>query len=177
MPQFPVCLRMGRANRDPARRRNGRLPTNGNRERDVVVDHVAVVVRSLEQALPLWMEAFGYMPITAPVVNSRQQVRIQFLSKPGSITVKLVEPVDAKSPVHSMAARGGGLHHLCFRCDSVADELERLRRAGMRILSGPEPGEGFEGELIAFVYAGQGLNVELIDTQKKAGLLPHKEGE
>ena len=141
------------------------------------MDHVAVVVRSLEQALPLWIETFGYAPMTIPVVNSRQQVRIQFLSKPGSITIKLVEPVDAKSPVHSMAARGGGLHHLCFRCDSVAGELERLRRAGMRVLSGPEPGEGFDDELIAFVYAGQGLNIELIDTEKKAGLLPHAEHE
>jgi methylmalonyl-CoA/ethylmalonyl-CoA epimerase len=143
----------------------------------MVVDHIAVVVRSIEQAMPLWIEAFGYAPMTNPVVNSRQRVRVQFLSKDGSITIKLVEPVDAASPVHAVAARGGGLHHLCFRCESVPREVERLERAGMRVLSGPEPGEGFDDELIAFVYAGQGLNVELIDTDKKARLLPRKDSD
>ena len=143
----------------------------------MVVDHIAVVVRSIEQAMPLWIEAFGYAAMTAPVVNSRQRVRIQFLSREGSITIKLVEPLDAASPAHVVAARGGGLHHLCFRCESVPREVERLERAGMRVLSGPEPGEGFDNELIAFVYAGHGLNVELIDTDKKARLLPRGEPE
>lgn len=136
----------------------------------MVIDHVAVVVRSLEQALPLWIGIFGYAPMTDPVVNSRQRVRVQFLAKQGSVTIKLVEPVDATSPVHAAAARGGGLHHLCFRCDSVPAAVERLKRAGMRLLADPAPGEGFDDELIAFVYAGQGLNVELIDTDKKARL-------
>lgn len=143
----------------------------------MVIDHIAVVVRSLEQAMRLWIEAFGYAPMTAPVVNSRQRVRVQFLSKEGSITIKLVEPVDVASPVHAIAARGGGLHHLCFRCENVPREVERLKRAGMRVLSGPEPGEGFDNEIIAFVYAGQGLNVELIDTDKKARLLPRKDSD
>jgi 4-hydroxyphenylpyruvate dioxygenase-like putative hemolysin len=120
----------------------------------------------------MWSRTFGYAPMTAPVVNSRQRVRVQFLTKAGSITIKLVEPIDASSSVHSVAARGGGLHHICFRCDNVPREVERLKQAGVRVLSDPEPGEGFGDELIAFVYVGQGLNVELIDTDKKASLLP-----
>jgi methylmalonyl-CoA/ethylmalonyl-CoA epimerase len=138
----------------------------------MVIDHIAIVVRSLEQGVALWESAFGYAPITAPVVNTRQRVRVVFLAKQGSITVKLVESADASSPVHAFAARGGGLHHLCFRCASLNDELRRLEQKGLRILADPQPGEAFDNELIAFVYAGQGLNVELVETDKKAALLP-----
>ena len=140
----------------------------------MIIDHIAIVVRSLEQAILHWERTFGYAPMTSPVVNSRQRVRVVFLAKDGSLTIKLVEPLDASSPVNALAARGGGLHHLCFRCANLNDELLRLEQAGMRILTPPQPGEAFDNELIAFAYAGQGLNVELIETDKKAALLPRK---
>lgn len=43
-----------------------------------------------------------------------------------------------------------------------------METLGMRILTPPEPGETFENKDIAFVYAGHGLNVELIDTDIRA---------
>lgn len=137
----------------------------------MVIDHIAVVVRSIDDGAKLWREAFGYVPLTAPVANTRQQVKVMFLSKEGSVMIKLVEPLDRQSPVFGLAARGGGLHHVCFRCDNVSQELKRLETLGGRVLSAPRPGEAFDNELIAFLFAGQGLNVELIDTDKKAGLL------
>jgi methylmalonyl-CoA/ethylmalonyl-CoA epimerase len=146
-------------------------PEAANTHDAMVIDHIAVVVRSIEQAIPLWQSAFGYAPMTSPVINTRQRVRVVFLAKKGSIVIKLVEPTDASSPVQSVAARGGGLHHLCFKCESLDDELRRLQQQGMRLLAGPEPGEAFDNEPIAFVYAGQGLNVELVATERKAARL------
>ena len=64
--------------------------------------------------------------------------------------------------------KGGGIHHLCFKCENMNIELQRLSELGLRILSDPQPGEAFENENIAFVYAKQGLNIELISTDKKA---------
>jgi hypothetical protein len=40
---------------------------------------------------------------------------------------------------------------------------------GARVLVSPEPGEAFDNENIAFVYVDLGLNIELIDTEKRAG--------
>lgn len=137
----------------------------------MIIDHIAIVVRSLDRAIPFWKDAFGYAPMTSPVVNSRQRVRVVFLAKEGSITIKLVEPADPASPVSALAARGGGLHHLCFRCEDISAELLRLQQRGMNRLAAPQPGEAFDNEPIAFVYAGHGLNVELIETSKKAALL------
>ena len=40
----------------------------------------------------------------------------------------------------------------------------RQEAIGLRVISQPEPGEAFENESVAFVYAGHGLTIELIDT-------------
>lgn len=139
---------------------------------EVVIDHVGIVVRSLEQGAADWERIFGYHRATQVVTNTRQKVRVLFLEKPGSLQVKLIEPTDPSSPIHAMAQRGGGLHHLCFRCESLPAELARLQAQGIRIISPPQPGEAFENDPIAFVYAGGGLNVELIDTLRRAARLP-----
>ncbi len=137
----------------------------------MVIDHIGIAVRSIEQALRQWETVFGYRQMTEIVTNSRQKVRVVFLSKPDSLPVKLIEATDPSSPVFAFAQRGGGLHHLCFRSNSVEQEMRRLEPLGIRVLSEPQPGEAFDNEKIAFVYAG-GLNIELIDTEKRAQLLP-----
>ena len=135
------------------------------------IDHIGIVTKSLEKGIKLWIETFGYRQKTKEVVNTRQKVKVVFLEKNGSIDIKLLEPVDDSSPVYRFALKGGGLHHLCFKCDSLDSELVELKDKGFRILAGPEPGEAFDNENIAFIYATQGLNIELIDTDKRAELL------
>jgi methylmalonyl-CoA/ethylmalonyl-CoA epimerase len=138
----------------------------------VVIDHVGIVVKSIELSLTHWETVFGYRQQTEVVANTRQKVNVVFLTKPGSLPVKLIEPADSGSPVFTFARRGGGLHHLCFRCESVDAEVARLQSLGLHVLAPQQPGEAFENEKIAFVYVGDGLNIELIDTQKRARQLP-----
>jgi methylmalonyl-CoA/ethylmalonyl-CoA epimerase len=137
----------------------------------MILDHVGVAVRSLEPAIERWREVFGYRQETEIVTNTRQKVRVVFLGRPGSLQVKLIEPTDPSSSVHAFAQRGGGLHHLCFRCEEIDAELARLHALGLRVIAPPQPGEAFGDERIAFVYAGDGLNIELIDTLERAGRL------
>jgi methylmalonyl-CoA/ethylmalonyl-CoA epimerase len=138
----------------------------------MIIDHVGIVVRSIERSIEHWQTVFGYRQVTETIVNTRQRVRVVFLAKPGSLQVKLIEPTDSSSPIHALAQRGGGLHHLCFRCESLDAEVARLEALGLRILASQAPGEAFEDEKIAFVYAGEGLTIELIDTERRAGRLP-----
>jgi methylmalonyl-CoA/ethylmalonyl-CoA epimerase len=138
---------------------------------NVVIDHIGVVVRSLEAAIPGWVTTFGYEQMTEPVLNTRQKVRVVFLGKEGSTTIKLVEPTDRSSSVFALSARGGGLHHLCFRADDMAGAMQHLEREKARVLVPPEPGEAFENEPIAFVFV-HGLAAEIIATQRKAKPLP-----
>lgn len=148
------------------------IVSTGTANAAMVIDHIGVVVKSLEDGIKQWSTLFGYRQYTGIVENTRQKVRVVFLVKENSLIVKLVEPVDQSSPVYQFSLRGGGLHHLCFKCEDVEKELERLSIAnGVRVLRKPEPGEAFENNKIAFLFAGQGMNVELIDTGKKSAIV------
>ena len=135
----------------------------------MVIDHVGVVVSSIEDGIRQWQELFGYRAASDPIVNTRQKVRVVFLAKPDSLIVKLIEPIATDSPVTGFARRGGGLHHLCFRCKDLKQEVAVLKVKGVRFVVPPEPGEAFNGNDIGFFLAGNNLNIELIDTDEKNG--------
>lgn len=137
----------------------------------MIIDHIGIVVKSIEKGIKHWQKVFGYRQHTEIVVNTRQKVRVVFLEKENSLQVKLLEPLDESSPIFMLAKRGGGLHHLCFRCDEIDTEIARLKTMNLRILAPPQPGEAFENENIAFLFAKHGLNIELIDTEKRAKLI------
>ncbi len=133
----------------------------------MVLDHIGIVVKSLERGIEVWRQVFCYDQATSPVINSRQQVRVVFLRKEDSVLIKLIEPTDPTSPIFAMAAWGGGLHHLGFRRPSIVGAQEAIRAAGGRTLVEPQPGEAFDNELIAFSYL-YGVPPEIIETEKKA---------
>lgn len=137
----------------------------------MIIDHVGIAVRSLEEGIEHWKTVFGYKQLTNIIINTRQKVRVTFLKKDNSLLVKLIEPIDSTSPVYAFAQRGGGLHHLCFKCARIEDEISRLQILGLRVLADPQPGEAFENENIAFIFAKQGLNIELIDTDKRTSII------
>lgn len=135
------------------------------------IDHIGIVVKSIEKGIEHWENVFGYTQKTEIVVNTRQKVRVVFMEKKDSTLIKLIEPTDETSPSYKAMKNGGGLHHLCFKCDNLDEQIAELKQKGLRVLVDPEPGEAFENEKIAFIYGKQGLNIELIDTDKKAKIL------
>lgn len=135
------------------------------------IDHIAIAVRSLDQAAERLCSLLGYRRRTTPVANSRQKVNVLFLDKPGSLEIKLIEPSSDDSPLWASLKRGEGLHHLCLKVDDVQQACTALSAEGVRIISKPAPGEAFDDHLIAFLYMGHGLNVELVDTDARRNLV------
>jgi methylmalonyl-CoA/ethylmalonyl-CoA epimerase len=139
-----------------------------NAQPDYRLDHVCLAVRKIAPARQMLERVLGYSARTEPVENTRQQVNVQFMSKPGSIDIKLIEPSTLTSPLIDFIKKGGGgLHHLAFHTPSVEAGVDDLQQKGCRIVTAPEPGEAFDEELIAFAFLGAGLNIELIDTDKR----------
>lgn len=137
----------------------------------MTIDHIAIAARSVDAAADRFCRLFGYVRRTAPVINTRQKVKVLFLRKPGSLDIKLIEPAGDDSPLWDFVRKGGGLHHLCFRVGDVATACEELSGKGARVIAAPAPGEAFDEHTIAFVYAGMGLNVEVVDTDARRNLL------
>ncbi len=137
----------------------------------MVIDHIGIVVKSMESSIIHWQDCFGYKQLTNPVINSKQRVKVVFMVKINSMTIKLIEPVGEDSPIYQYAREGGGLHHLCFRCDNMTKEISFLKTNGYRMFTAPEPGEAFGNNDIAFLLSSQRLNIELIDTGFKAEMI------
>ncbi len=127
------------------------------------IHHVAIVVRSIEEALPRYAELFGLTPEGEPFLFASQRVRLCFLptGPEPAAHVELVEPTDDESGVaRFLAARGEGLHHVCFQTDDVAKELEETKAKGIRVID-QSPRRGLAG-MICFLHpaASTGVLVE-----------------
>jgi methylmalonyl-CoA/ethylmalonyl-CoA epimerase len=137
----------------------------------MVIDHICFAVKNLNEGIAYWRNIFGYAQMTEIVQNSLQKVKVTFLSKEGSITIKLIEPLEDNFSLVNFVNRGGGFHHLCFRCDDVNQKMFELNKKGLLTLVPPQPGEAFNNNSIAFLLAKYGINIELIDTDEKVGKL------
>ena len=117
------------------------------------IHHVAVIVRSIEEALPRYRALFGWQPEDEPRIFASQRVRLCFLSTgpDPAARVELIEPIDDESGVaRFLATRGEGLHHVCLRSDDLEADLERLA-AGEAELIDREPRPGAHGT-VAFIH-------------------------
>jgi len=136
------------------------------------IDHVAIVVRSIDEALPRYRDLFGWEPIDAPRVFASQHVRLCFL-EPGAgrgAKLELVEPTDDDSGVaRFLATRGEGLHHVCLSSDDLAADLEALVAAEAELID-REPRPGAHGD-VAFVHPRtlNGVLWELLATAREEG--------
>jgi methylmalonyl-CoA/ethylmalonyl-CoA epimerase len=137
----------------------------------MVIDHICFAVKQLTEAIQYWKDIFGYEQMTTPIINTRQKVKVVFLKKVNSLQIKLIEPLEDNTTLKNFVDAGGGFHHLCFRCDDLVGTIKELQTMGIRVLVPPQPGEAFDNHDIAFLWAKNRLNFELIDTDIKAGIL------
>jgi len=137
----------------------------------MIIDHICFAVKNLEEGVDYWEKVFAYRQMTRVVINSIQKVKVSFLCKEDSLTIKLIEPLDDNQSLLNFVNRGGGFHHICFKCDNIDEGLNDLKDKGLITLVSPQPGEAFNNKKIAFLLAKYGLNIELIDTEEKAQLL------
>lgn len=137
----------------------------------MIIDHVCYAVKNTCEAIVYWKKVFGYEQMTETIVNARQKVKVTFLKKEGSLTIKLIEPLEENHSLQKFVAGEGGIHHICFRCSDINEEIEELTSRGLRLLTPPQPGEAFNNKNIAFLFGRYGMNIELIDTDEKAGML------
>lgn len=135
------------------------------------IDHLAIAVRNVDQAADRLCPLLGYARATRKVTNSLQDVNVLFLQREGSLPLKLIEPASPDSPLWDFVRKGGGLHHIAFKATNVEEACADLATRGARLLVPPQPGEAFDDHLIAFLYLGSGLNIEVIDTDQLRGRL------
>jgi methylmalonyl-CoA/ethylmalonyl-CoA epimerase len=126
------------------------------------IHHVALIVRSIDEALGLWRDLLG-LELETVMDIAEDRVRIAFLAV-GESKVELVEPTDDTTGVaRFLASKGEGFHHVCFEVANLAETLLRLEIDGLELIDSA-PRRGAEGP-VAFIHprSCHGVLVELIE--------------
>src|SRR5215469_5006795 len=113
------------------------------------LDHVAIIVRNIEQALAFYRDTLGITPREIKEVPT-EQVRIAFLPMggPGGSEIELIEPTNPDSSLaRFLEKRGEGLHHICLEVADINASLRDLREKGAQVLD-QEPRQAAEGRAI-----------------------------
>jgi methylmalonyl-CoA/ethylmalonyl-CoA epimerase len=131
------------------------------------IRHVAIVVRDMDAALRFYRDALG-LEMTERRQVPEEAVEIAFLptgKKEEGGEIELVQPLDEESGVaRFLAKRGEGLHHICLAVEDVEAAMERLRAAGVRLLS-EKPHVNVHGVRYVFVHpqSAHGVLIELYE--------------
>ncbi|GCE11275.1 methylmalonyl-CoA epimerase [Tengunoibacter tsumagoiensis] len=134
------------------------------------IDHVAIIVRNLEQALIFYRDTLGLEPRAIQDVPS-EQVRIAFLPMggPQGSEIELIEPTTPDSSLSRfLEKRGEGMHHLCLEVDDIDAALQEMNEREVAVLD-TQPRLAAEGRAI-FLHpkATHGVLLELIEKRPQA---------
>ena len=127
------------------------------------LDHVAVAVRSIEEALPFYRDLLGFV-FEGEERVLEQQVRVAVL-RAGGTRIELLEPLSPASPVaRFLEKKGEGLHHVAVAVERIEELLDRLSLRQVPLID-EKAREGAGGTKIAFIHpaAGRGVLVELVE--------------
>jgi methylmalonyl-CoA/ethylmalonyl-CoA epimerase len=127
------------------------------------IDHIAIVVPDIDEALAFWRDALG-LELSHREEVPEQESLIAFLPV-GESEVELVEPTTETSGIaRYLARRGPGMHHICFEVDDIEATLARLKEQGIQLIN-EEPTIGAGGKRIAFIHPKStgGVLVELYE--------------
>jgi methylmalonyl-CoA/ethylmalonyl-CoA epimerase len=124
------------------------------------LDHLAIVVSDTEEALKTWRDRVGLKLLYSEIVNNGA-IRLTHLDL-GNTHLQLVQPLTADHPLQKwLEQHGPGLHHFCFRVDSVEQAFADLPRQGLP--TAPAIHQGTQGKRALFLdkSATQGVQVEV----------------
>jgi methylmalonyl-CoA/ethylmalonyl-CoA epimerase len=116
----------------------------------IKMNHIAVVVDNVENALVFWRDALG-LPLHHTERNNEEAVEIAFLPL-GESEIELIAPITDDSGVaRYLAKRGAGLHHLCIEVEDIAAALKQLSALGTELINNA-PRLRPDGTKYAFVH-------------------------
>ena len=125
------------------------------------INHVAVVVDDMEEALSFWRDALG-MELHELRDVPAEKSQVAFLPLPGS-EVELVQPTTNDSGIAKyLAKRGPGMHHICLEVDDIEGMMTQLKSKGIRLIN-EKPRTASDGKKYAFIHpeSASGVLVEL----------------
>lgn len=114
------------------------------------IEHVAIAVKSLEQAIPLYERLLGTPCYKKEEVVS-ENVNTAFFQT-GESKIELLESTDTNGVINRfIEKKGEGIHHIAFAVEDISKEIIRLKNEGFEFIS-ETPKLGADQKLICFLH-------------------------
>jgi methylmalonyl-CoA/ethylmalonyl-CoA epimerase len=126
------------------------------------INHVAIVVRDIEESLRFWRDQLGLKLDHVEDVPSQASM-VAFIPV-GEGEIELVQPTDMDTGLGKyLEKRGEGMHHLCIEVDDIDGMLDDLKAKGVQLID--EVARDLPGRRMAFIHprAANGVLVELYE--------------
>ena len=128
------------------------------------IHHIGRVVSSIAEELKYY-RSLGFQCTKSIKIDRYQKVKVGLVDLGQGIFLELLEPHGKTSPIKNFLAKGGGLHHICYRSKNFKETMQYLKKHGT-ILSKPTPSV-FDGKRILFFYSRRGEIIEFIEDPKR----------
>ena len=126
---------------------------------DITLNHLAVVVENLDNALRFWRDVLGLAHDEAKQSIGGEAVDVAFLNL-GDSCLELIQPTANDSGVAKyLAKRGPGMHHLCLEVPDLDGKLQALRDSGIELIN--EVARERDGRRYAFIHPSSACGVLL----------------
>jgi len=128
------------------------------------LSHIGIAVENLTQAIEVFSTILQREPNAVEEIAD-QKVKVAIFGA-GDCRIEILEGSSPDSAVSRFVAkRGPGIHHLSLQVDNLAKELERLKKAGIRLID-EIPRSGADSTSIAFAHPKSTAGI-LIELQQK----------
>lgn len=114
------------------------------------IDHIGIAVKSLDATVPYYRDALG---LGEPHIEEvpTQKVRVAMFDVAG-VHIELLEPTSPDSNIaKAIEKRGEGIHHIAFKSDNIAEDLDKAKKADI-ILLNETPVPGAHNTEVAFLH-------------------------
>lgn len=131
----------------------------------IKIDHVAVCVPDIDDAVARWRTLFELQPAAHESVESQKTEAIFFPM--GDTSLELVAPRGNPGLERFLERRGPGLHHVAVQVEGLEEAMALLGALGVPMIDGA-PRLGARGHKVAFVHpkATGGVLVELVESPR-----------
>jgi methylmalonyl-CoA/ethylmalonyl-CoA epimerase len=113
------------------------------------IDHVAIAVKNLNEAVNTFEKLFGLKPAKIEEVPD-QGVKAAMIHI-GDTELEFIEPIDPNSGVAKfLENKGEGIHHICLEVEDTDEELKQLEAKGAKLID-KQGRKGLAGK-IGFIH-------------------------
>lgn len=132
------------------------------------IDHVAVAVADMDEALARYRELLGVDATDREVVAS-QRTEAALLPL-GETCLELISPKGNEGLQKFLDKKGPGLHHIAIEVEGIEGALAALKALGVPLVD-EVPRVGARGHKVAFLHpkATGGVLVELVEPSHEVG--------